>query len=159
MRQLAVDNAFMLELNGQSLTIQQIADVAARREHVTLSPEARERVERARQVVEQIVTEGRTVYGVNTGFGKLSDVSIERSDLRQLQLNLVRSHSCGLGEPLSDEEARAFWPRILQRAPGYTRYLKATDRVIPLVRLVPIELGEKGQATSRASEEAQRQEV
>jgi len=97
----------MLHLNGQSLTIQQIADVAARREQVTLSANARERVERARQVVEQIVAEGRTVYGVNTGFGKLSDVSIERSDLRQLQLNLVRSHSCGLGEPLSVEEARA----------------------------------------------------
>src|SRR5687768_10112226 len=97
----------MLHLNGQTLTSQQIADVAARREQVTLSANARERVERARQVVEQIVAEGRTVYGVNTGFGKLSDVSIERSDLRQLQLNLVRSHSCGLGEPLSVEEARA----------------------------------------------------
>ncbi|HEU4435332.1 MAG TPA: histidine ammonia-lyase [Pyrinomonadaceae bacterium] len=97
----------MLQIDGQSLTIQQIADVAARREHVSLSTEARERVERARQVVEQIVAEGRTVYGVNTGFGKLSDVSIDRSDLRQLQLNLVRSHSCGLGEPLSDAEARA----------------------------------------------------
>ena len=97
----------MLQLTGQSLTIQQIADVAARREHVALSAEARERVERARTVVEQIVAEGRTVYGVNTGFGKLSDVSIDRSDLRQLQLNLVRSHSCGLGDPLSDEEARA----------------------------------------------------
>jgi histidine ammonia-lyase len=97
----------MLQLNGQSLTIQQIADVAARRAHVGLSAEARERVERARTVVEQIVDEGRTVYGVNTGFGKLSDVSIDRSDLRQLQLNLVRSHSCGLGDPLSDEEARA----------------------------------------------------
>ena len=97
----------MLQLNGQSLTIQQIADVAARREHVGLSADARERVERARAVVEQIVEEGRTVYGVNTGFGKLSDVSIDRSDLRQLQLNLVRSHSCGLGKPLSDEEARA----------------------------------------------------
>jgi histidine ammonia-lyase len=97
----------MLQIDGQSLTIQQIADVAARREHVSLSAVARERVERARQVVEQIVAEGRTVYGVNTGFGKLSDVSIERSDLRQLQLNLVRSHSCGLGDPLSDEEARA----------------------------------------------------
>ena len=94
-------------LNGQSLTIQQIADVAARREQVSLSAEARERVELARQVVERIVAEGRTVYGVNTGFGKLSDVSIERSDLRQLQLNLVRSHSCGLGDPLSEEEARA----------------------------------------------------
>jgi len=97
----------MLQIDGQSLTIQQIADVAARRERVSLSATARERVERARRVVEQIVAEGRTVYGVNTGFGKLSDVSIERSDLRQLQLNLVRSHSCGLGEPLSDEEARA----------------------------------------------------
>ncbi len=97
----------MLEINGQSLTIRQIADVAARREQVALASEARERVELARQVVERIVAEGRTVYGVNTGFGKLSDVSIERSDLRQLQLNLVRSHSCGLGEPLSDEEARA----------------------------------------------------
>ena len=97
----------MLQIDGQSLTIQQIADVAARREHVSLSAAARERAERSRQVVEQIVAEGRTVYGVNTGFGKLSDVSIDRSDLRQLQLNLVRSHSCGLGEPLSDAEARA----------------------------------------------------
>src|SRR5690242_73207 len=97
----------MLQIDGQSLTIQQIADVAARREHVSLTAEARERVERGRQGVEQIDAQGRTVYGGNTGFGKLSDVSIERSDLRQLQLNLVRSHSCGLGEPLSDEEARA----------------------------------------------------
>ena len=103
----------MLQLNGQSLTIQQIADVAAGRETVALSAQARERVERSRQVVEQIVAEGRTVYGVNTGFGKLSDVSIGRSDLRQLQLNLVRSHSCGLGEPLSEEEARAM---VLLRA-------------------------------------------
>jgi histidine ammonia-lyase len=97
----------MLELNGQTVTIQQIADVAMRREQVSLTAEARARVERAREVVEQIVAQGRTVYGVNTGFGKLSDVSINRSDLRQLQLNLVRSHSCGLGEPLSEQEARA----------------------------------------------------
>lgn len=97
----------MLELNGQSLTIQQIAEVAAGREHVTLAAQARDRVERSRRVVEQIVAEGRTVYGVNTGFGKLSDVSIDQSYLRQLQLNLVRSHSCGLGDPLPEDEARA----------------------------------------------------
>ena len=97
----------MLHLNGQSLTIQQIAGVAAGREHVALAAEARQRVERSREVVERIVAEGRTVYGVNTGFGKLSDVSIEPPDLRQLQLNLVRSHSCGLGDPLSEAEARA----------------------------------------------------
>ena len=97
----------MLQLNGQQLTLRQIVDVAEGRQQVTLADEARVRVERARQVVQEIVTEGRTVYGVNTGFGKLSDVSIAQSDLRQLQLNLVRSHSCGLGEPLSEAEARA----------------------------------------------------
>jgi len=97
----------MVELNGQALTLQQIFDVATGREHVSLADSARERVEAARRVVEQIVNEGRTVYGVNTGFGKLSDVSIEKSELRQLQLNLVRSHACGLGNPLSEPEARA----------------------------------------------------
>ena len=97
----------MLELNGQQLTLQQIFAVASGTERVTLAGEARTRVEEARRVVEQIVKEKRTVYGVNTGFGKLSDVSIDPSDLRQLQLNLVRSHSCGLGEPLSEHEARA----------------------------------------------------
>jgi histidine ammonia-lyase len=96
----------MLQLNGQQLTLQQIVDVAEGREQVVLADEARVRVERARQVVQNIVDEGRTVYGVNTGFGKLSDVSIDRADLIQLQLNLVRSHSCGLGEPLSEAEAR-----------------------------------------------------
>ena len=97
----------MITLNGQSLTIQEIADVAYGRERVSLSTDARARVEKARRVVEQIVAEGRTVYGVNTGFGKLSDVCIKSNELRDLQLNLVRSHSCGLGNPLSEPEARA----------------------------------------------------
>src|SRR5689334_23631651 len=97
----------MLQLNGQKLTLQQIVDVAEGREQVVLADYARVRVERARRVVQDIVEQGRTVYGVNTGFGKLSDVSIDRADLIQLQLNLVRSHSVGLGEPLSEAEARA----------------------------------------------------
>jgi histidine ammonia-lyase len=97
----------MLQLNGQQLTLQQIVDIAEGREQVVLAGDARARVERAREVVQKIVDEGRTVYGVNTGFGKLSDVSIDRADLIQLQLNLVRSHSCGLGQPLSEPEARA----------------------------------------------------
>src|ERR1044071_8001831 len=96
----------MLQLNGQQLTLQQIVDVAEGREQVVLADDARVRVERACEVVQNIVDEGRTVYGVNTGFGKLSDVSIDRADLIQLQLNLVRSHSVGLGEPLSEAEAR-----------------------------------------------------
>ena len=106
-RQAKIGNDNMLQLNGQQLTLQQIADVATGKVQVTLATEARRRVEEARRVVEQIVAQKRTVYGVNTGFGKLSDVSIEQADLRQLQLNLVRSHSCGLGDPLSEPEARA----------------------------------------------------
>jgi histidine ammonia-lyase len=97
----------MLQLNGQQLSLQQIVDVARGNERVALDPSARRRAEEARAVVEKIVAEKRTVYGVNTGFGKLSDVTIAPADLRQLQLNLVRSHSCGLGEPLSEAEARA----------------------------------------------------
>ena len=97
----------MLQLNGQQLTLQQIVDVASGNERVTLAGQARARAEESRHVVEQIVAQNRTVYGVNTGFGKLSDVSIDPSELRQLQLNLVRSHSCGLGDPLSEREARA----------------------------------------------------
>jgi len=99
--------ADMIQLNGQRLSLQQIADVAYGRDEVSLSSEARRRVEDARNVVERIVAEGRTVYGVNTGFGKLSDVSIKTSELRTLQANLVRSHACGLGSPLSVAEARA----------------------------------------------------
>jgi histidine ammonia-lyase len=97
----------MLELDGQRLTLEQVVAVANGGEHVALSASARERVEQSRGVVDKIVTEGRTVYGVNTGFGKLSDVHIEPSNLRQLQLNLVRSHSCGLGPSLSEGETRA----------------------------------------------------
>jgi len=97
----------MLELDGQKLSLAQIAAVALGKESVSLSSVARRRVESAREVVERIVAEGRTVYGVNTGFGRLSDVRIERNELRDLQLNLVRSHACGLGDPLSIAEARA----------------------------------------------------
>jgi histidine ammonia-lyase len=64
-------------------------------------------------LVERIVEEGRVVYGVNTGFGKLSDYLIPRAQLQELQLNLVRSHSCGVGSPLPAEETRAM---ILLRA-------------------------------------------
>jgi histidine ammonia-lyase len=97
----------MIQLKGQKLTLQQIVDVAEGREQVVLADDARARVEQARRVVQDIVEQGRTVYGVNTGFGKLSDVSIDRAELFQLQLNLVRSHSVGLGDPLSEVEARA----------------------------------------------------
>ena len=97
----------MLQLSGQKLTLEEITAVAYGQEQVALAADARDRMEQSRRVVEKIVSENRTVYGVNTGFGKLSDVRIEPNELRALQLNLVRSHSCGLGNPLSIAEARA----------------------------------------------------
>src|SRR5438874_7336543 len=97
----------MLELDGQRLSLAQVFAVARGKERVALAAAARVRVEQSRRVVENIVADSRTVYGVNTGFGKLSDVHIEPTQLRELQLNLVRSHSCGLGPPLSESEARA----------------------------------------------------
>ncbi len=97
----------MIQLHGQRLTLEQIAGIAYGREQAMLSADARARIEAARHVVEKIVEENRTVYGVNTGFGRLSDVQIEPGELEQLQLNLVRSHACGVGNPLSEPEARA----------------------------------------------------
>jgi histidine ammonia-lyase len=97
----------MLELQGQPLTLEQIVAVASGQEEVALAAGARTRVAAARAVVEKIVRENQTVYGVNTGFGKLSDVRIEPGQLSALQLNLVRSHACGIGPALSELEARA----------------------------------------------------
>ncbi len=97
----------MLEIDGQPFSLQQIARVATGAEHVTLADAARQRVEASRRSIEKILAEGRVVYGVNTGFGKLSDYSIAPEELRSLQLNLVRSHACGVGQPLSEAETRA----------------------------------------------------
>jgi len=96
-----------VELNGQALSLEHIAAVAFGDEHVAISPLARQRIVASRKVIEEIVARDAVVYGVNTGFGKLSDVRVPKNQLRQLQLNLVRSHACGIGEPLSESEVRA----------------------------------------------------
>jgi len=97
------------ELSGSRLTLEEIARVAGARTELSLaiSSDARERMLRSRDAVEQVLKQDRAVYGINTGFGKLADVRIPPSELNSLQLNLVRSHACGLGHPLSDAETRA----------------------------------------------------
>src|SRR5438094_10274557 len=96
-----------MELNGQTLTLTEIATMAFGEAPVKVSSSARPRVLASRKVIEDIVGRDDIVYGVSTGFGKLSDVRIPQSDLAELQLNLVRSHACGIGNPLSEPEARA----------------------------------------------------
>ena len=102
-----------LELDGLPLTLETIAEVASGARRVVIGAEARARVVASRGVIEEILATGQTVYGVNTGFGKLADVRIPAEKLAQLQTNLVRSHACGLGEPLSERESRAM---VLLRA-------------------------------------------
>ena len=97
----------MLELDGQQLTLEEVSRVSRGEEQVSLNESARVRMEASRRTVEHIIAESRVVYGVNTGFGKLSDVTVPANELRELQINLVRSHACGLGPPLSTEETRA----------------------------------------------------
>src|SRR5690242_4579181 len=96
----------MIELDGASLTLAQTEAVASG-EEVFLSFEARERVRLARGFIEQIVARDEIVYGVNTGFGALSETTIPADELRELQLNLVRSHACGVGAPLPEKPVRA----------------------------------------------------
>jgi histidine ammonia-lyase len=97
-----------MQLNGQALTLPEIAAVALDGVSVEISQEARERVLASRKVVEDIIArDDAVVYGVTTGFGKLSDVRIPADQLRELQRNLVRSHACGIGLPLSEPEVRA----------------------------------------------------
>lgn len=101
------DNRAMLLLDGNSLTLEGVRTVAVESEPVALAPEARRRMEASRAAIERILETDRVVYGVNTGVGKLVDVRIEHSELRQLQLNIVRSHAVGVGDPLDDAEVRA----------------------------------------------------
>jgi histidine ammonia-lyase len=97
----------MLQLRGQPLSLVQIARVALDRERVEIAPETHSQILASRRVVEQIVERRDVIYGVSTGFGKLADVHIPADKLEQLQVNLVRSHSCGVGRPLAEPEVRA----------------------------------------------------
>src|SRR5438067_1746216 len=102
-----------MELSGKPLSLEQIADVAYGREPVQIAGSARSRILASRRIIDDIVARDAAVYGVNTGFGKLADVRIPRAEIGALQLNLVRSHACGVGLPLSESEVRAM---ILLRA-------------------------------------------
>ncbi len=96
-----------LHISGKDLTLEAVREVAIERRPVLLDPDAREAVDRARAVVDALVAENRVSYAITTGVGKLADVRIAGDQIRELQLNLVRSHAGGIGEPLSAGETRA----------------------------------------------------
>jgi histidine ammonia-lyase len=108
-------------LDGDSLTIESVVSVAREGAQAVLSLSGKSKLLRARQLVEQILAQGRRVYGVNTGFGKFSDVSISPEDTGALQRNLIMSHAGGLGAPLPREVVRGMMLlRANSLAKGYS---------------------------------------
>ncbi|MBD1221559.1 histidine ammonia-lyase [Virgibacillus halodenitrificans] len=97
----------MIYLNGSKLSINDMEAICYRDEKVEIDKESMGEVEKSRYAVERIVKEGSTVYGINTGFGKFSDVRIKEKDVDELQLHLIRSHACGVGAPFSKIVSKA----------------------------------------------------
>jgi histidine ammonia-lyase len=110
-----------LHISGNDLTLEAVREVAADRRPVLLLADAREAVDRARAVVDEIVASNALAYAITTGVGKLSDVRIAGEQIRELQVNLVRSHAVGVGEPLPVMETRAMMLlRANSLAKGYS---------------------------------------
>lgn len=108
----------MLKLTGENLNVDQVWAVAHQGLNVELAKEARVNVKRSRDYIEGRVRDGEVIYGVNTGFGAFSSVRISQADIVQLQRNLIRSHSAGIGEPFTREQTRAI---MLLRANALAR--------------------------------------
>jgi histidine ammonia-lyase len=110
-----------LHINGNDLALEAVREVAVKRRPVLLSADARAAVDRARAVVDDIVANDKLAYAITTGVGKLSDVRIVGDQIRELQVNLLRSHAVGIGEALSPAEVRAMMLlRANSLAKGYS---------------------------------------
>jgi histidine ammonia-lyase len=117
----------MVELNGNLLTLQTVKEVLTKNLTVTASKESLAIAQKSRDAVDKIVADKKVVYGINTGFGKFSDVPIDQNDVRDLQINLIRSHACGVGEP---------FPKIVSKVMLLLRanaLLKGYSGIRPLV--------------------------
>lgn len=97
----------MITINGDDLTIEQVHEVARKYENVSISKSAYEKMMKSRSIVERFLSEGKPIYGVNTGFGALANVRISKEKLKELQRNIILSHSAGVGEYLKEDIVRA----------------------------------------------------
>lgn len=124
----------MLILSGSNLNAHDVAAAVRQGWTIALDTKQLEKVARARELVVQLVEEGRPIYGINTGFGKLAETSISVSDTAELQRNLILSHACGVGEPFSGEVVKAM---IILRA---NALMKGSSGIRPEVIRLLIEL-------------------
>lgn len=117
----------VVTLNGNTLTLSEVKRVLFEGVKAAASVESMLRVKNSHEAVRRIVSEEKVIYGINTGFGKFSDVRIDQGDVEDLQLNLIRSHACGVGEPFPESVSRAM---LLLRA---NALLKGFSGVRPVV--------------------------
>src|SRR4051794_32395386 len=96
----------MIQIDGNSLTLKEIERVLYEYEQVDIGEKAVEGILKARTLVERKLKEGNIVYDLNTGFRKLSETTISNEHVRDLQVNLIRSHACGVGEPFPEPVTR-----------------------------------------------------
>jgi len=107
-------------LDKKHITIDEIVEVARENVPVQISPRGEARVAKARSLISRWVREKRVIYGINTGFGALSDVIISTENITQLQENILVSHAAGVGKPLPIEVVRAVMAlRIRDLSLGY----------------------------------------
>jgi len=117
----------IVKLTGDDLSFEQLYEVSLNGTEASLAAEARARMIASRAVIEKIVAAETTAYGVNTGFGDLAEVRISSDQIRTLQINLVRSHACGVGASLTEPETRAI---ILLRANALAKGLSGVRPVL-----------------------------
>jgi len=137
----------MIVLDGKSLTLDDLHEIARNHVGVTIDESSKKRVQIAEAYVEKIAKEDQAVYGINTGFGHLASVKIDKHALSDLQLNLLKSHACGMGEPLSIDVVRAMMAlRINALIQGYSGIqLKTIEQLVTYLNLniIPV-VFEKG---------------
>ena len=108
-------------ITGHTLTLEELAAVCRDNAPVALAPEAKQRILESRQVVDMLVDEAAVVYGITTGFGKFSDVTITQDECRQLQRNLIVTHAVGAGDPFPRDVARGIMLlRVNNLAKGFS---------------------------------------
>lgn len=135
-------------LDGHSLSIVDVVAVARHNASVSIAPSALASVAASRRAVEAAIARGDTIYGVNTGFGKLAHVRIPADQLRQLQVNLIRSHASGVGDPLSPEAVRAM---MLLRANVLLRGTSGVRAALPELIVAMLNRGVHPRVPSQGS--------
>lgn len=146
MQQTYTANQVIL-LDGLSLTLHDVIQVARHKCPVGLTEASKLNITKSRDYVNKILLEKKVVYGLTTGFGKFSDTYISSEDAKPLQVNLIRSHACGIGNPLSEEVVRAIMLlRMNALAQGYSGVrLELMDTIAAMLNknVIPV-IPEKG---------------